>query len=165
MSNPYEPLSSTSIDTPASTNTSFFVGGFLQIALMGIFLGAIAGGLMFGVAWESNLVLAIPAIGWWCATGLLAYSIRNAKFTFSARLLLALLLPIPAYILYIPVCSAFSMATTPFLGGKDYGPTTFGATIGSAIAFFLILMAAAAIVRAMFRTPESDANTDRDATV
>ena len=47
------------------------------------------------------------------------------------------------------------MLTTPVLGGRDYGPNTAGATIGSAFAFFLTLMSIAVAVRAGFRVRKS----------
>ncbi len=156
MTNPYEPMNSVTTAIPTVPSRRFYAGGILPIAMISVLIGGVVGALIIGFDWQSLIpMLGIPAIGWLCASGLLAYLIRSENFTFHGRVMLALLLPIPAFILYVPVCVVGSMFTTPVLGGKNYGPTTAGATIGSAFAFSLILMLMAVAVRAKFRVRES----------
>ena len=156
MTNPYEPTNSVTPVIPDVQSRGFYAGGFLPIATMSVLIGGVVGALIIGWEWQSLIpTLGIPAIGWLCAFGFLSYLIRSENFTFNGRVILALLLPIPAFILYVPVCVVGSMFTTPVLGGKNYGPTTAGATIGSAFAFCLILMLMAVAVRAKFRVRES----------
>ncbi len=158
MTNPYEPHyeSHTTVTTDIPTSRRFYFGGFIAIAMISIFIGGVVGALVFGFVWQSAIpIWGIPAIGWWCASGLLVYLIRRSKLSDSGRIILAILLPIPAYILYVPVCVVSSMSTTAVLGGKDYGPTALGATLGSAFAFLVILMLSAAAVRALFRVRDS----------
>ena len=93
----------------------------------------------------------LPALGWFAATSILIFLIRDSKLTVDGKLLFALLLPIPAYILYVPVCVVSSICTFPFLGQIEYGPSTSGHVVASAFAFLLVLMLIAAIVRKKYR--------------
>lgn len=163
MTNPYEPLIAATTQPPRPRNNRFYSGGFLGIATIGIVIGGIVGASILGVTWQSAIpVFCIPALGWLCAIGVLTSLIRNTRVPFSGRVLLTLLASIPAYVLYVPVCGVVSMTTTPFLGGKDYGPTTAGAIIGSAVAFFVILMTIAVIVRAVLRKRDSTSQAPLD---
>ncbi len=155
MTYPYEPTSLETAAIPKGENRSFYAGGFIPIGTVSIVIGGVVGAALFAYTWSWIPIFGIPAIGLLCATALLAYLIQSENCTVFGRVVLAFLLPIPAYILYVPVCVVSSMLTTPVLGGRDYGPNTAGATIGSAFAFFLTLMSIAVAVRAGFRVRKS----------
>jgi hypothetical protein len=83
--------------------------------------------------------------------------LRGSKIHPWARILVPLLLTVPAYIIYVPVCTFSAMFTTSFLGSKGYGPTFPGMLLASIIAFVGVLLCFAAILRYRFKRPLDDA--------
>lgn len=157
MTNPYEPPTTSEIATP--TEPKFYDAGWWPIAILGIVIGGAVGGLI-SEYWDVSLVF--PAFGWLAASILLVFMIRDSKLTVNGKILCALLLPIPGYILYVPVCVFSSIGTMPILGSINYGPSTAGAVVASAFAFFVVLMLIAAIVRAIYRVPNHKTVTHVD---
>ncbi len=154
MTNPYEPPSTS--ETATRTERRFYDSGFWPIAILGIVIGGAVGGLINGYQ-NGNAVLVFPAVGWMGATVLLILMIRDSRLTLKGKVLFAFLLPIPAYILYVPVCVVSSICTMPFLGQIEYGPSTAGLIVASAFAFFLVLMLTAVVVRANYQVRDEQA--------
>jgi hypothetical protein len=152
MSNPYDPPK-TSTYAP-----SFYAGGLGGIATASIVIGAIVGKLLDAFGQYALTELAIPLIGWLVATRLLFYLIGNSNLTEDGRVLFALLLPIPACILYFPILAG----TMSFLGEKTYGEGTLGPSssewiVASALSFLVVLMLIAVIVQVKYNVRASDA--------
>ena len=159
MTNPYEPPTTSEIATP--TEPRFYDAGWWPIAILGIVVGGAVGGLISGY-WDHPAGFVLPAFAWVAATIVLVFMIRDSKLTVKGKALCALLLPIPAYLLYVPVCVVSSIGTLPILGEQGYGPSTAGAVVASAFAFFVVLMLLAAIVRAIYRVPNHEVPTRAD---
>ena len=128
MTNPYEPPTTNAM----SSTRGFYAGGLSGIATVSIIIGAVVGGLLDVFARDSAplTVLAITTIAWLVATSLLFYLIGDSNLTEDGKVLFALLLPIPAYALYVPVCMVSSVFTMPFLGEMQYGPSSSGLIVG-----------------------------------
>ena len=154
MSNPYDPPKSSGDADPSKP--SFYAGGLNGVALASVIIGGIVGRLL-DIYIDSMFSLGIPAIGWLVATSLLVYWIGDSNLTEDGKVLSALLLPIPAYILYVPVCVVSSIGTMPILGERGYGPSSSGAIVASAFAFFVVLMLIAVIVQVKYKVRDSDA--------
>ena len=159
MTNPYEPPTTSEPITPAELR--FYEAGWWPIAILGIVVGGAVGGLISGFQYEAASFV-FPAYAWVAATILLVFMIRDSVLTVKGKVLCALLLPIPAYILYVPVCVLSSIGTMPVLGEFNYGPSTAAAVVASAFAFFVVLMLIAAIVRAIYRVPNHETATNVD---
>ena len=152
MTNPYEPPKTSETTTP--TEPRFYGAGWWPISIFSIVIGGAVGGLFSSYANSSASLFApliVQAVGWLGATTLLMFMIRDSKLTITGKVLFALLLPIPAYLLFVPVCVVSSICTFPFLGQIEYGPSTSGHIVASAFGFLLVLMRIAVFVRKRYR--------------
>ncbi len=150
MNDPYKPPDLT--DTPPVTTRrrSFFYGGYITVAVVGILFGAGVGALIITDIAQPVLIWGAPVLGWFLALAVLVCIMRSSRFTAVGDLLLALALVPPAYILYVPVCTVSAMFTKSWIPSNDYGPAPNGVIIGSTVAFLVILLSIALILRFSF---------------
>jgi hypothetical protein len=95
--------------------------------------------------------------------------LRGVRLSASAAFVSAIGLSIPAYLLYVPVCSFAAMLGTPALGAaEDYMPSPLAVIVGSVFGFVSILLVFALVLRLCVRIPtapdETPLTTDRPQT-
>lgn len=158
MINPYDPPTTDTSQPVSARKRSFFLGGFGLVTLLALLIGGGVGMLLSSPNTSIPFyVWGVPAVGWFVALAILICIMRSSRFSAVGDLLLALALVVPAYILYVPVCTVSSMLTQGWIPSKDYGPAPTGIVIGSAFAFTVILLSIAAILRISFRVPAHSA--------
>jgi hypothetical protein len=156
MSNPYQPPQEPSENRLSQLLVpSTYVGGKLAVLALGVIAGAVAGVLIYASLDLNTPVPAFgaPAIIWIVTLIALMLMLRGAELQAATKIWLPLLLAIPAYVLYVPVCTFSSMMTTSFMGSNGYGPTGGGLVLASVVTFVLILLIFAAIVRRQIKQP------------
>ncbi len=131
-----------------------YVGGFWAVTALGILGGVLVAVFMFfGDFMNGSGVLAwvTPAVGWIGVFAILLTMLTGSQIHAATRILLPLLLAIPAYILYVPVCTFSAMFSTSFMGADGYGPSLPGLILASVVGFVGILLIFAAILRYRFK--------------
>lgn len=106
-----------------------------------------------------GLAFVIPGFGWVILLGCYLVGIRRRAKPLSSNLLLAAVLAVPAYILYVPVCTVGAMLASPVLGSVDYGPGNAAVIFASVVAFAAIAFLIAVIVRS--QSPSMPPNDGR----
>lgn len=162
MTNPYEPPQQAAQNrlTELLIPGTYF-GGFWGVTALGVLAGLlVALGIYLVADLRFVTPFIVPAVVWIGAFVVLLLMLRNSEIHPATRFLLPLLLTIPAYILYVPVCTVSAMVTTSFMGSKDYGPSFPGLVLASVVTFVLVLLLFAAILRLRFkqRVEPQDAN-------
>ena len=165
MTNPYQPPHEQSENRMAQLLVpGTYVGGFWAVTALGILAGVLVAVVMFfGDFLNGSGVLAwvAPAVGWVGTFAILLSMLTGSQIDAARRILFPLLLAIPAYILYVPVCTFSAMFSTSFMGSIGYGPSFAGLTLASVIGFVGILLIFAAVLRYRFKKrvdPEASAN-------
>lgn len=155
MQNPYQPpsesmgpagLAEQRPDRP-DRNWNSYAREMGAAAILASVAGAIAALLMANLDGSPIAVFGLPAFAWFATFVVLLGVIQASPASVRSTLTKSALLAIPAYVLYVPVCTVSSMMTTPFLGSEGYGPKPAGMILGSAIAFVLILLVIASLIR------------------
>lgn len=161
MPNPYQPPSSRT-ETPLKEDVrrGTYAGGFWAVAGLALVAGVVIGILLLRPETVSPVYpFGVPFIVLFAAFVTLTLMLRGVPMSWGARLLTALGLTLPAYILFVPVCTVSSMFTTPLVGSEQYGPKPAGVVIGSAVAALLILLSFAALLRLNYRSLQSPKDT------
>lgn len=154
MTNPYQPPQESADNRLVHILVpSTYFGGIWGVVSLGVL-----GGVMVALAIYSEALTDViptpfvaPAIGWVGAFFALMFMLRGSEISPGTRIILPFLLAIPAYILYVPVCTFSAMFTTGFLGANAYGPTFPGLILASVVAFLGVLLIFAAILRRRFK--------------
>ena len=163
MTNPYQPPQTSSenrLSGPRRSST--YVGGKVTVVLLAAVAGTVAA---IRVHASMNLdtpvpAFAAPAIVWIATMVVLVLMLRGAQVQPATKIGLSLLMAIPAYILYVPVCTFGSMFTTEFMGSNGYAPTVGGVVLVSVLAFVVILLVVAAILRRCLKHPVTSEDTN-----
>ena len=157
MTNPYQPPQESSENRLAQLSVpGTYFGGFWGVTAL-----AILAGVSVAVVMQAGNLLdrsgfwafTTPAIAWIATFVTLMWMLRGGQIQASTRILLPLLLAIPAYILYVPVCTFSAMFSTAFMGSDNYAPTFPGLILSSVVAFVGILLLFAAALRYRFKRP------------
>ncbi len=150
MENPYESPSSQA-ESPVEArgpNASPSLAKELGIAaLLASFFGALVALCMLNLDGSPVLIFGAPAVGWFLTFVIYLEDTKVSRTSIGVAAFKALLLSIPAYLLYIPVCTVSSMLTTPLLGSNGHGPQNTGVLFGSVFAFLSILLMLACLIR------------------
>jgi hypothetical protein len=171
MTNPYQaPAGTNDISQKREKRPSTYRGGLKAVALLAIGAGLVVGVILtqgvrprFGFYVAMGVTFGVPLVAWLATFVLLLRLIKGVDVSGSRLFLTAIGLSIPAYILYVPVCSLTSLATSSLVGKRHHGPepniepAAAMVMLSSAFAFLMILMAFAAIVRRCYRVPVSPA--------
>ncbi len=159
MTNPYDPPPTEITQPVMARERSFFTGGFGLVAVLALAIGGGVGALIsssFAEGPSSALfVWGAPALGWFFALAMLIGLVRNSRFSVEGAIVLLVVMVVPAYILYLPVCTVTSMLTQSYIPSGNYGPAPQGVVFGSAFAFLVILLSMAAILRVCCRVPNA----------
>ncbi len=150
MTNPYEPHQEPAKDAlpPVLLVKGKFAGGFWSVAAIGI----VGGLLVVSGLWAGGITaILMPAIAWIGAIAALMFLLRGIHIEASTKVIASLLLAVPAYILYVPVCAFSAMLTRTLTGAEGYGPTFPGMVLASIVSFVGVLLLFAAGVRRRFR--------------
>lgn len=156
MSNPYQPPELKNADASEREHAKelrrvegkTFGQEIGAAALVAAGLGLLVGIAILSANQLAGFVFIAPALGWIILFSLYLVGIRKRPKPFASNLALATVLTVPAYILYIPVCTVGSMLTTPILGGIEYGPKPAGVVVASVFTFVAITLLVASIIRA-----------------
>ncbi len=157
MTNPYEPPQERSENRLAELLVpGTYVGGFWGVAVLGVFAGLLVALVIYSEAFVQFIPTPFlaPALAWIGAFVVLLWMLRGSEIGASTRIAVPLLLAIPAYLLYVPVCTFSAMLTTSFMGSNGYGPTFPGLVLASVVTFVVILLLFASILRRRFKQPD-----------
>ncbi len=157
MTNPYQPPQGpTENRLKRLLAPSTYVGGKVSIVLLGVAAGTIAAVLIHRyLDFKTNnifpfiLTFAAPAIVWIGTMFALMLMLRGAQVHVAKKIWLSLLMAIPAYILYVPVCTYGSVFTTEFMGSSE----RTAMILVSVTTFVVILLIVAAILRRCLKQP------------
>ena len=155
MSNPYQPPEDVADDAGEAEHARLLqrVVGMsfgreigATVVLSGC-VGLAVGLLILSVDEGVVLTFGTPAVGWVILLGCYLVGIRRRAKPLASNLLLASVLAVPAYILYVPVCTVGAMLASPVLGSVGYGPGNAAVILASVVAFAAIAFLIAVIVR------------------
>jgi hypothetical protein len=154
MTNPYQPPQESSESRlPELLVPGTYAGGFWAVTAVGILGGMLVAFAIYSEALLPASPFIVPAIVWVAAFLALLLMLRGSQVQMPTLVLLPLLLTVPAYILYVPVCTFSSMFTMSFMGSDGYVPTFPGLIFGSVISFVAILLLFASVLRRRFKQP------------
>ncbi len=163
MTNPYVPPTKRTTIAAATRKRISFVGGLFSVVIVALLFGTGVGALIGYPLFRISLyIYGVPFFGLFTALAVLICLLRDSPLPSGSGVLLAFGLTVPAFVLYVPICTFTSMATKSWLPSKDYGPAPSGMVVGSAVAFLLIMLAAAGLFRVFCKpqeTREDDASS------
>ena len=150
MANPYQPPAESSEREGLARRSSVsYIGGFWGVAGLGV-----AGGLLVATIGFSRFLtdviptpFVVPGIAWIGAMIALFFMMRGSAMESSTKVWIGFLLAVPAYVLYVPVCTVTAMFSQPVFGSDGYGPTLSGLVFSSVLCFVGILLMFAMAVR------------------
>ncbi len=133
--------------------------------MVGILFGAGVGALIITDIAQPVLIWGAPVLGWFLALAVLVCIMRSSRFTAVGDLLLALAL--------VPLLTSFTFRYVPlvpcsqksWIPSNDYGPAPNGVIIGSTVAFLVILLSIALILRFSFGLRQLLLNQQRNQTM
>lgn len=170
--NPYQPPDTEpNLEETAALGSSSapvnYPGGILFVLVVAVGAGFLIGlGVSFGftsnTAWGGWLAFGTPAVGLLLALACLAAMLRNSRTNRARRILVAALLAIPAYVLFVPVCTFTGVVSMSTVGAFNYGPTFLGAGLASIVSSVVVLMLFAAAIRNVYRRRARRADLNPD---
>lgn len=153
--NPYQPPTATPTELQLPPGSPEFAIGWWGIFGLAVVAGLIVGALIALSLNDTHpfFVLGFPFVGWFVAITLLMVSLTPTKIGIGHKTLLAAGLSIPAYVIYVPICTIAGAFSQPIFGSADgYAPSPAGLIFASVITFILVLFAVAASIRARLRS-------------
>lgn len=152
--NPYQPPQTAS--APPEQASDFSIGS-KGVLVIGIFSGLIVGVLIVLTFGDTSGVfpMFVPLVVLYVAIMIL---IDSTTITNPKKALLGFALTIPAYVLYVPICTTAAVFTEPIVGANGYAPKPAGVIFASVVTFVLVLFAIAGILRRRLRP---NANADQ----
>ena len=152
--NPYQPPTATPTELQLPPGSPEFAIGWWGIFGLAVVAGLIVGALIALSLNDSHLffVFGFPFAVWFVTITLLMVSLTPTKIGFGHKTLLAAGLSIPAYLVYVPICTITGAFSQPIFGSDGYAPSPAGLIFASVITFILVLFAVAASIRARLRS-------------
>lgn len=160
--NPYQPPNQESTKLHRQERLAEFKFGWKGNLVLGIVSGVLVG-LLIKYSFDDDhpfFLFGYPLVGWFITLIVMLSTLRSIEISAMAKGFLAAGLTIPAYVLYIPICSMAGMFSTPIFGSDGYGPTEAGAIFASVLSFVLILFAVASYVRRKVRVSDPESNSE-----
>ena len=164
--NPYQPPTATPTELQLPPGSPEFAIGWWGIFGLAVVAGLIVGALIALSLNDTHLffVLGFPFVGWFVAITLLMVSLTPTKIGIGHKTLLAAGISIPAYVVYVPICTIAGAFSQPIFGAVGYAPSPAGLIFASVITFILVLFAVAATIRGRLRSRalkyHADSNDD-----
>ena len=161
--NPYQAPQETS-DRPLIRTRPQFVGGFPAIAGIGLVAGVIIGSLVF-ISFNDATPLSLfgyPFLGIFAAIFGVFCIVRPSSMPIPGRLLLSLMLAVPAYVVFIPICTITGGLTASTIGtvAGAYHPAFVGVVLASVIGVVIVLLATAGVIRSWIKVPQESLMSD-----
>jgi hypothetical protein len=159
MNNPYEPSEierSPEHSVQRLNDQPSFWGGYGLVFLVGLVGGSVTGLLLFFFLTSSYalqyldtwfMVWVTPAIGLLAGILTIFGMVRSSGMSWKRKCVLSLVLTVPTYLLYVPLCTIGSTTSAEFSGRPGYAPTQMMVVSLSAITFSGLLLMVAFVVK------------------